>query len=96
MTQSRAPLPSRPLLYLETAGSGRKQTAAEVSYQDESREILPKHGLVINDETGLDSWGCGSQKHHCPHPSSEYFKGHVAIQRQAGGSLKNEMGFDLS
>lgn len=72
MTQSRPPPP--PLLYLETAGNGRKQTAAEVSYQDESRELPPKHGVVINDETGLDSWGCGSQKHHCPHPSSEYFK----------------------
>lgn len=61
-----SPLPL-PQLYLEKAGSVGKQAAAKVSCKDESHEILPKLSLAISDEMGLDSWGWGSQKHHCPH-----------------------------
>lgn len=66
--------PPRPLFYLEEAGSVGRQAAVKVSYQDESHEIPTKRGLAINDEMGPDSWGCGSQKHHCPRLVSEYFK----------------------
>lgn len=51
---SKSP-PPLPLLYLEKAGSVRKQAAVKVSYQDESREILPKRGVTIDNEMGLDS-----------------------------------------
>ena len=46
----------------------------KVSYQDESHEILTKHGLAIHVEMGLDSWGFGLEKLHCPCLSLEYFK----------------------
>lgn len=67
---------------------GGRQAAAKVSYQDESHAILTWQGLAINDEMGLDSWACGSQKHHCPHLLSEYFK--VTLQfrhKQVGISI---------
>lgn len=66
--------PPRPLLYLEKAGSVGRQAAAKVSYRDESHEILTKHGLGIHVEMGLDSWGFGLEKLHCPCLSLAYIK----------------------
>lgn len=68
----------------------------QVSYQDESREILTKLGLAINDEMGLDSWGCGSQKHYCPHLSSEKFKVRLQFRHKQVEISKMRCGYILS
>lgn len=60
---SESPSPP-PLLYLEESGNVGKQTAAKVFYENEICDVLTKHEVAIKDETGLVSWGCGSQKHH--------------------------------